>query len=50
MGLNYCNDSFNTFCADYIITRHKTMTYMSQQNRLAEKMNIALLEGKVLTD
>ncbi|PNX68564.1 putative gag-pol polyprotein, partial [Trifolium pratense] len=37
-------EQFNEFCRKLGIKRHKTVTYTSQQNGLAERMNRTLLE------
>ena len=43
-GLEYCNKLFEEFCKKNGIQRHKTVTYTSQQNGLAERMNMTLVE------
>ncbi|PKU72844.1 Retrovirus-related Pol polyprotein from transposon TNT 1-94 [Dendrobium catenatum] len=43
-GLEFCNESFNKFCSDSGIVRHKTVSHTPQQNGLAERMNRTLLD------
>ncbi|KAH9779695.1 Integrase catalytic domain-containing protein [Citrus sinensis] len=43
-GLEYCNKLFEEFCEKNGIQRHKIVTYIPQQNSLAEKMNRTLVE------
>ncbi|KAL0342024.1 UNVERIFIED_CONTAM: Retrovirus-related Pol polyprotein from transposon TNT 1-94 [Sesamum calycinum] len=43
-GLEFCNQSFSNLCDECGIKRHKTNPYTPQQNGVAERMNITLLE------
>nr|GEU73396.1 hypothetical protein [Tanacetum cinerariifolium] len=42
-GLEFCNQKFNNLCKESGIARHLTVTGTPQQNGLAERMNMALL-------
>ena len=42
-GLEYCNKMFDDFCASEGIARHRTVRMTPQQNRLAERMNMNLM-------
>ena len=43
-GLEFCGELFNNFCRQSGITRHKTVTYTPQQNRVAERLNKTIME------
>jgi len=43
-GLEFVSELFNEFCRKRGIKRHRTATYTPQQNGLAERMNMTLLE------
>jgi len=43
-GLEFVSEHFNEFCRKKGIKRHKTVAYTRQQNGLAERMNMTLLE------
>ena len=43
-GLEYCLNEFNQFCIKKGIARHKTVRHTPQQNGLAERMNMTLVE------
>ncbi|KAF3638656.1 hypothetical protein FXO37_24275 [Capsicum annuum] len=43
-NLEFCNDEFNEFCKTGGIARHRTVRMTSQQNGVAERMNMTLLE------
>lgn len=43
-GLKFCNKMFDDFCIEDGIMRHKIVRYTSQQNRLAERMNMSLID------
>ena len=43
-GLEYCSKEFEDFCKSKGIARHRIVTYTPQQNGLAERMNITLIE------
>ncbi|TYK10877.1 Retrovirus-related Pol polyprotein from transposon TNT 1-94 [Cucumis melo var. makuwa] len=43
-GLEFVNNKFNHFCKSDGITRHFTVTYTPQQNGLAERFNITIME------
>ncbi|KAH9647613.1 hypothetical protein KPL70_025255 [Citrus sinensis] len=43
-GLEFCNQRFDSFCAKEGIARHKTVRLTPQQNKLAERMNMTLME------
>jgi len=43
-GLEFVSEHFNEFCRKRGIKRHKTVAYTAQQNGLAERMNMTLLE------
>ncbi|KAH9650014.1 hypothetical protein KPL70_026198 [Citrus sinensis] len=42
-GLEYCNKMFDDFCASEGIGRHRTVRMTPQQNGLAERMNMTLM-------
>ncbi|GKE99104.1 retrovirus-related pol polyprotein from transposon TNT 1-94 [Tanacetum coccineum] len=42
-GLKFCNQKFNNLCKENWITRHLTVAGTPQQNGLAERMNMMLL-------
>ncbi|KAK4403516.1 Retrovirus-related Pol polyprotein from transposon TNT 1-94 [Sesamum angolense] len=42
-GLEFCNQNFSDLCKEFGIKRHKTTPYTPQQNGVAERMNITLL-------
>ncbi|GJR16644.1 retrovirus-related pol polyprotein from transposon TNT 1-94 [Tanacetum coccineum] len=42
-GLEFCNQEFNNLCKESGIARHLTVTGTPQQNGLAERMNMTLL-------
>ena len=43
-GLEFCNQEFDSLCKREGISRHKTVAYTPQQNGLAERMNMTLIE------
>ncbi|KAH9716149.1 Integrase catalytic domain-containing protein [Citrus sinensis] len=43
-GLEFCNQQFNSYCANEGIARHKTVRSTPQQNGLAERMNRTLMD------
>ncbi|KAH9762156.1 hypothetical protein KPL70_000706 [Citrus sinensis] len=43
-GLEFCNQEFNSYCADHGIARHRTVRLTPQQNGLAERMNRILMD------
>lgn len=43
-GLEYCNKTFDNFCKEKGILRHKTCPYTPQQNGVAERLNRTILE------
>lgn len=43
-GLEFCSIEFNQYCIREGIQRHKIVSYTTQQNGLAERMNKTLLE------
>jgi hypothetical protein len=43
-GLEFCNNEFNSLCADHGIARHKTVPGTPKQNGVAERMNRTILE------
>lgn len=43
-GLEFCNQQFNSYCANEGIARHKTVRLTPQQNGLAERMNRTLMD------
>ncbi|TXG57692.1 hypothetical protein EZV62_015521 [Acer yangbiense] len=43
-GLEFCKKDFNKFCNDKGIQRHKTVRYTPQQNGVAERMNMTILD------
>ena len=43
-GLEYCNKSFDDYCKERGIVRHKTCPYTPQQNGVAERLNRTILE------
>ncbi|KAH9657534.1 hypothetical protein KPL70_023118 [Citrus sinensis] len=43
-GLEFCNQQFNSYCANEGIARHKTVRFTLQQNGLAERMNRTLMD------
>lgn len=43
-GLEFCLGEFDKFCKNEGIMRHHTVRHTPQQNRVAEHMNITLLE------
>lgn len=43
-GLEFCSREFDDFCRDEGIARHYTVRYTPQQNGVAERMNMTLLE------
>ncbi|KAH9728046.1 hypothetical protein KPL70_008880 [Citrus sinensis] len=42
--LEYCNQEFDSFCANEGIARHRTVRLTPQQNGLAERMNRTLMD------
>ncbi|GKE32656.1 retrovirus-related pol polyprotein from transposon TNT 1-94 [Tanacetum coccineum] len=48
-GLEFCNREFEQLCIESGIARHLTVFRMPQQNRVAERMNITLID-KVTTE
>ncbi|KAH9704742.1 Integrase catalytic domain-containing protein [Citrus sinensis] len=45
--LEYCSNEFDEFCKRLGIARHKTVRHTPQQNGLAERMNMTLIEKEV---
>jgi len=43
-GLEFVSEQLNEFCRKRGIKRHRTVAYTPQQNDLAERMNMTLLE------
>ncbi|KAH9781301.1 hypothetical protein KPL71_008412 [Citrus sinensis] len=43
-GLEFCNQKFDSYCADHGIARHRTIRLTPQQNGLAERMNKTLMD------
>ena len=43
-GLEFCSEEFNNFCKEEGIARQHTVHHTPQQNEVAERMNITLLE------
>lgn len=43
-GLEYCNKTFDEFCKERGIMRHKSCPYTPQQNGVAERLNRTILE------
>ena len=43
-GLEYCNQEFDSFCANEGIARYKIVRLTPQQNGLAERMNKTLMD------
>lgn len=43
--LEFCDSQFNEFCSKNRIERHKTCTYTTQQNRVAERKNKILMKN-----
>jgi len=43
-GLKFVLEQFNEFCRKRGIKRHRTVAYTPQQNALAGRMNMTLLE------
>ena len=43
-GLEFCNNQIDDLCDGFGIKRHKTVPYTPQQNGVAERMNMTLLE------
>ena len=43
-GMEFCSMKFDQFCQNEGIVRHHTVRYTPQQNRVAERMNMTLLE------
>ncbi|KAJ4967885.1 hypothetical protein NE237_014586 [Protea cynaroides] len=43
-GLEFCSSEFNKFCTDSGIVRHCTVRHTPQQNGVAERMNMTLME------
>ena len=43
-GLEFCNQEFDSYCADHGIARHRTVRLTPQQNGLAERMNRTLMD------
>ncbi|GKA80773.1 retrovirus-related pol polyprotein from transposon TNT 1-94 [Tanacetum coccineum] len=43
-GLEFCNHEFEQLCIESGIARHLTVVRTSQQNRVAERMNITLMD------
>nr|GEX07431.1 retrovirus-related Pol polyprotein from transposon TNT 1-94 [Tanacetum cinerariifolium] len=43
-GLEFCGESFNALCQKYGITRHHTLVRTPQQNGVAERMNMTIIE------
>ncbi len=43
-GLEFCGGEFNEFCKNEGIARHHTVRMTPQQNGVAERMNLTLLE------
>ena len=43
-GLEFCNKDFDDFCTKHGIVRHKTVRHTPQQNELAKRMNMALID------
>ncbi len=43
-GLEYCSGEFDEFCKNDEIVRHRTVQETPQQNGVAERMNMTLLE------
>ena len=42
--MKFCGDEFNKFCKDEGIARYRTVNHTPQQNGVAERMNMTLLE------
>ena len=43
-GLEFCNQQFGSYCANEGIMRHRTVKFTPQQNGLAKRMNMTLME------
>ena len=43
-GGEFCKKEFEEFCKNFGITREKTTPYTPQQNGIAKRMNMTLLE------
>lgn len=43
-SLEFCNIAFDNFCKSYGIERHRTCSYTPQQNGVAERMNMTIME------
>ncbi|KAH9779137.1 Integrase catalytic domain-containing protein [Citrus sinensis] len=43
-GLEFCNQQFNSYCTNEGIARHKIVRSTPQQNGLAERMNMTLMD------
>ena len=43
-GLEFCFDEFNTLCKKERIVRHRTIRHTAQQNGVAKRMNMTLME------
>lgn len=43
-GLKFCNQRFDSFCANEGIARHRTVRLTPQHNGLAERMNRTLID------
>lgn len=43
-GLEYCNTTFDNYCKQNGVMRHKTCPYTPQQNGVAERLNRTILE------
>nr|GEX64102.1 retrotransposon protein, putative, Ty1-copia subclass [Tanacetum cinerariifolium] len=46
-GLEFCGESFNSLCRKYGISRHHTLVRTPQQNGVAERMNMTIMEKVV---
>ena len=42
-GLEFCNHQFDGFCKEHGIVRHITCTYTPQQNGIAERLNMIIM-------
>ena len=42
-GLEYCNRRFDQFCKDEEVARHRTCTYTPQQNGVAERLSMSIM-------
>lgn len=46
-GLEFCNIEFDSFCKKQGIEIHRTCAYIPQQNSVAERTNVSIMENVI---